>query len=175
MNPPPTAFTFKIFLTHIWNALFTQTWPWWAAGACIGLTALGLAWFTGRKLGVTGGFQDACSVITKDPSFNVSPDRWKLWFILGLPIGGFLANAGHWNWTLLYGGLDGLTYGSFFFKAVWLLVGGLLIGFGARWAGGCPSGNSLMGVSMGSKMSILATLGFLAAGMIVTNILLKVF
>ena len=175
MNPPPTAFTLKVFFDHILNVLFTQSWSWWSAGFCLGLTALGLAWYTGKKLGVTGGFEDACSVMTQDPTFKPSSDRWKLWFIVGLPLGGLLANAGHWSWTLLFGGLDGLTYGSFFLKAVWLLVGGLLIGFGARWAGGCPSGNTIMGVSLGSKMSILATVGFLAAGMIVTNLLLKVF
>jgi uncharacterized membrane protein YedE/YeeE len=155
--------------------LFAQTWPWWAAGIGLGLTALGLAWFTGRKLGVTGGFEDACSLATKDPSSSASPDRWKLWFILGLPLGGLLANLGHWGWTFLYGRLDGLLFGSLLLKALWLAAAGFLIGFGARWAGGCPSGNTIMGVALGSKMSILATLGFLAAGMIITNFLFKVF
>jgi uncharacterized membrane protein YedE/YeeE len=54
-------------------------------------------------------------------------------------------------------------------------VGGFLLGFGARWAGGCPSGNSIMGISLGSKMSILATLAFLVAGILVTNILFRIF
>jgi uncharacterized membrane protein YedE/YeeE len=90
-------------------------------------------------------------------------------------LGGLLANIGHWGWTFLYGRLDGLTFGSLWMKALWLLAAGALIGFGARWAGGCPSGNTIMGVSLGSKMSILATLGFLAAGMIVVNFLYRVF
>lgn len=162
------------FLDHLVQALFITSWPWWAAGLGLGLTAVGLAWFTGRRLGVTGGFEDACSLITKESSFHASPSNWKLWFILGLPLGGFLANAGHWGWTWLYGQLDAFTLGSLWGKLLWLLIGGFLIGFGARWAGGCTSGNSILGVSLGSKMSILATLAFLAAGIVLTNLLFKV-
>jgi uncharacterized membrane protein YedE/YeeE len=88
-------------------------------------------------------------------------------------LGGLVATIGQWNWTLTYGALDAFTYGVPWMKAIWLFVSGLMIGFGARWAGGCTSGNSIMGVALGSKMSILATLGFLAAGVIVANILFK--
>lgn len=162
-------------MTGLWQSLITNSWPWWSAGIGIGLTALGLAWFKGRKLGVTGGFEDACAVITGDgSSYSVSASRWKLWFILGLPLGGLLANIGHWGWSWLYGRLDMITFGSLYLKAPWLLVGGFLLGFGARWAGGCPSGNSIMGISLGSKMSILATLAFLVAGILVTNLLFKI-
>lgn len=165
---------FWLEIQTVFQLLFSRTWPWWAAGAGIGLTAVALAWATGRKLGVTGGFEDACSVLTRDRgSFEPSPSRWKIWFILGLPLGGFLANAGDWNWTWLYGRLDTITFGSLPLKLVWLFLGGVMIGFGARWAGGCTSGNSIMGVSLGSKMSILATLAFLVAGIIVTNLLFR--
>lgn len=173
MNPTQPS-GLQLFFGHLGQLLFIQTWAWWAAGLGLGLTALGLAWFTGKRLGVTGGFEDACSVVTKDSAFNPSPSNWKLWFILGLPLGGLLANLGHWSWTWLYGQLDGITFGSTFYKILWLLVSGFLIGFGARWAGGCTSGNTIMGVSLGSKMSMLATLAFLVAGVIVTNILFKV-
>ncbi len=171
---PHEPFQFKFFMENLWYSLITYSWPWWSAGAGLGLTALGLAWFTGRRLGVTGGFEDACSVIAKDENgFNVSPSRWKLWFILGLPLGGFLAHIGNWGWTFLFGRLDSVLFGSFFLKALWLLAAGFLIGFGARWAGGCTSGHSIMGISLGSKMSILATLAFLTAGILITNILFK--
>lgn len=156
------------FFNRVYLNLFMNTWHWVAAGLGIGLTALALAWFMGKRLGVTGGFVDACSIVTN--SFSSS---WKIWFILGLPLGGVLATIGHWNWTLTYGRLDALTYGVFWMKALWLFLSGILIGFGARWAGGCTSGNSIMGVALGSKMSILATLAFIAAGVIVTNIIFK--
>ena len=173
MNQEGPPFNFHQFWDHWVQVLFFQTWTWWAAGLGLGLTALALAWFTGKRLGVTGGFEDACSLVTKESSYQASPSNWKLWFILGLPWGGFLANAGHWSWTWLYGQLDALTFGSLFYKALWLLAGGFLIGLGARWAGGCTSGNTIMGVSIGSLMSILSTLAYLAAGILVTNILYK--
>lgn len=165
-----------LFFHQLPQLLFVQYWSWWAAGLGIGLTALGLAWFTGRKLGVTGGFEDACSVAMGGKGgFKASPSHWKLWFILGLPFGAALANAGHWGWTWTYGQLDGIVFDSFILKALWLLASGFLIGFGARWTGGCVSGNSIMGISIGSKMSILATLAFLTAGVLITNILFKLF
>jgi len=174
LNPPHEPINWHDLFSHLGQLAISDTWAWWGAGLGIGLTALALAWFTGRRLGVTGGFEDACSIVTKDDStFNASPSNWKLWFIVGLPLGGFLANCGHWSWTWLYGRLDYLTFGNIFFKAIWLLVGGFLLGFGARWAGGCTSGNSIMGISTGSKLSILSTLAFLVAGILITTILFK--
>jgi len=150
--------------------LFVNSWSWWAAGLGIGLTALTLAWFMGKRLGVTGGFAEACSLVTG----SASSSHWRIWFLVGLPLGGLVATIGQWNWTLTYGGLDALTYGVSWIKALWLFFSGIMIGFGARWAGGCTSGNSIMGVALGSKMSILATIAFMAAGVIVMNILFKV-
>jgi len=166
----------KLFISQLPQWLFLKPWAWWAAGLGIGLTALALAWFTGKKLGVTGGFEDACSLATGGKEgFKASPSHWKLWFIAGLPLGAAIANASHWNWTLIYGQLDGIVLDSLALKALWLIISGFLIGFGARWAGGCTSGNSIMGISIGSKMSILATLAFLTAGILITNILFKLF
>ena len=99
MNPAGEPFNFQMFMSHLSQLLFSQTWSWWAAGLGLGLTAVGLAWFTGKRLGVTGGFEDACSIVTKDSAFNASPSNWKLLFILGLPLGACLANLGHWSWT----------------------------------------------------------------------------
>jgi len=59
-------------------------------------------------------------------------------------------------------------------KLAVLFAGGLLVGFGARWAGGCTSGHSIMGISQGQKASMLVTVGFMAAGMLVANFLFRV-
>jgi len=158
---------------HLYALLFSQTWAWWAGGLGLGLTALAFAWFTGQKLGVSGNVEAVCAYAA--PKTKVAPSWRGLWFLLGLPLGGFLANLGHWNWTWLYGRMDGLSLGSFVLKAVLLFIGGLLVGFGARWAGGCTSGFSLMGISRGNWMALLATLGFLVSGVITAQILYKVF
>jgi hypothetical protein len=153
------------------NNLFNQTWSWWAGGLGIGLTALALAWFMGKKLGVTGGYVDACSLISGEKK---NPD-WKLFFIAGLPLGGVLATIGHWSWSFLFGQLDGLMMGNFFLKFLWLFIGGLLVGYGARWAGGCVSSNSIMGIPLGNIMSVLVTLAFLVAGCITALLIFKFY
>jgi len=159
-------------VSNLFQVLFLKTWPWATAGLGIGLTAVALAWFTGKRLGVTGGMADACSLATGVGKTDAT-SHWKIWFLLGLPVGGFLANAGHWYWTWLYGRVDELTHGSFVLKIFCLLVGGFFVGFGARWAGGCTSGHSIMGVGWGQGISILSTLAFLAAGVLLANILYK--
>jgi uncharacterized membrane protein YedE/YeeE len=155
------------------QVLFLKSWPWLTAGLGIGLTALGLAWFTGKRLGITSGLSDACSMMTGKTKELDPAGSWKIWFIAGLPVGGYLANAGHWYWTWLYGRVDELSHGSFLFKILWLLMGGFLVGFGARWAGGCTSNHSVMGIGLGQIMSVLSTLAFFTAGVIVANILYK--
>jgi uncharacterized protein len=45
-----------------------------------------------------------------------------------------------------------------------LLLGGLLVGFGTRVAGGCTSGHGVCGVSRWSGRSVVATLTFTAVG-----------
>ncbi len=104
-------------------------------------------------------------------------DRWQFWLILGLPIGAFIANAGHWNWTWLFGRLDGLTYGLPLMKIPILLIAGALVGFGARWAGGSIWTN-LFGLAQGNKMTVLSTAALLVAGILFANFLfsfIKVF
>jgi uncharacterized membrane protein YedE/YeeE len=52
--------------------------------------------------------------------------------------------------------------------AVKLLIGGFLIGFGARYAGGCTSGHSITGISNLNWPSLVATICFFAGGLAVT-------
>ena len=67
-----------------------------------------------------------------------------------------------------------LTGGSLAARAGLLLAGGLLVGAGAHWAGGCPSGHSLVGIAQGSVASLVATVGFMVAGVVVFNLLVRV-
>jgi uncharacterized membrane protein YedE/YeeE len=53
-----------------------------------------------------------------------------------------------------------------------LVVGGLLVGFGARWAGGCTSGHAIAGLSARQWPSLLAVLGFFAGGVVMTHLVL---
>ncbi len=163
----------------MYNAIFVAPWPWWAAGPAIGLVVIVLAWIGGRALGVSTAYGSVCATASRLPFFAAKEFRegWRIWFVAGLPIGGIVAGAlaGSLAPTLAYGQLDVLTGGSLPAKAGLLFGGGLLVGAGARWAGGCPSGHSIVGIAQGARASLIATLGFMAGGIVVFNLLYALF
>lgn len=55
-----------------------------------------------------------------------------------------------------------------------IIIGGFLIGFGTRWAGGCTSGHSISGLSNLQLPSLLATIGFFIGGLLMTHFLLPI-
>jgi uncharacterized membrane protein YedE/YeeE len=85
---------------------------------------------------------------------------WKTWFLFGVVGGGlgFRPVAGASTVGQGYG-WPTRSFGSHAYAAVGglLLVGGALIGFGAKLAGGCTSGNGIGGSSVGSPASLVAT------------------
>jgi hypothetical protein len=117
-----------------------QGWPWWLGGAAIGLFTIALAWTLGRALGVSSSFGALCSALSGLPYFRQQPfsEPGRLAFLIGMPLGG-LASA----W--LARDLDPKTRIGLF-ETVWgesalakvavLALGGFLVGYGARWAGG---------------------------------------
>lgn len=159
----------------MYDAIFITQWPWWAAGPAIGLVVISLAWITGKPLGVSTGYGSIWA-LTSRLAFFQQPEyggHWRIAFILGLPIGGLVATtlASTFTPTMAYGALDALTHGSLVFKGAVLFSGGLLIGAGARWAGGCPSGHSIVGIAQGAVSSVVATVGFMVSGVVVYNVL----
>lgn len=142
-----------------------ETWPFWLAGLGIGAFVPLFALTTGKALGISSGYSEMCA-ITKP----ASAERWKLWFALGLPLGG-LASA------LLSGGPSASTSAAEMTSALGvsgaaqlllLALGGAFIGYGARMAGGCTSGHSIVGIAQGAKSSLIATIGFMAGGFAAT-------
>jgi hypothetical protein len=118
------------------DAVFVRPWPFWAGGLAIGLFAVGLAWVTGKSLGVSSGFGTLCSLVSGLPLFRTRPfaERWRLHFLLGIPLGGFLA-ARLGGTAEPRTGIALLT-GPHVPAALALAVGGFLVGYGARLAGG---------------------------------------
>ena len=56
--------------------------------------------------------------------------------------------------------------------ALMVLGGGFLVGFGARWAGGCTSGHAISGLADLQLPSLVAVAGFFAGGLVVTHLVL---
>lgn len=152
---------------NLFETVFVQPWPAWIAGGAIGAFVIAFGALANRALGVSSGFAEACNLARA-----AGPERWKLWFVLGLPLGG-LASA----WASGTLGVDtsmmplaqaGLTTTE---QALVLALGGVLIGFGARTAGGCTSGHSIVGIAQGARSSLVATIGFMAGGFAATWLL----
>lgn len=120
-----------------------------AGGALIGVAAVAMLALTGRVLGVSG---IAAGLIAPRSS-----DRGaRALFLAGMLTGGVLVGR------LLPQALPGAITSS----TLWLVVAGLLVGFGTRLGGGCTSGHGVCGISRLSPRSITATLVFMAVAMV---------
>jgi uncharacterized membrane protein YedE/YeeE len=53
-----------------------------------------------------------------------------------------------------------------------LIIGGILIGFGSRYAGGCTSGHAIAGISNLQRQSLKAVIGFFIGGLIMAHVIL---
>lgn len=151
-----------------WAALFVQRWPFWAGGGALGLIVLAMLWYDNKLLGVSTGCAEL-SQLRRQPKLRRS---WRLLFLAGIALGGLLAALlGGGDVTFTHGLFDVLVSSSLPVKAVVLTGAGVLIGFGARTAGGCTSGHGIVGVALGARSSLVATLAFLAGGFLTTNLL----
>jgi uncharacterized membrane protein YedE/YeeE len=55
---------------------------------------------------------------------------------------------------------------------LFFVIGGLLVGFGTRYAGGCTSGHAIMGISSLQWPSLVATIFFMLGGFLMTHVFL---
>lgn len=120
-------------------------------GLLIGAAATLLLATAGRVMGVSG-------ILGRLPFVN---DRsWRLAFIVGILGGG-----------LLYSYAAPNPFHVTVSNPLVLILAGLLVGFGTRLGNGCTSGHGVCGISRFSLRSIVATLVFIAAGMITVGVM----
>ena len=123
-----------------------------SGGALIGLASVLLLWLNGRIAGISGIMNGAISL-------KMSEVGWRIAFIAGLVLAGYVFQ--------LVSGESLITRTSY---PVWLtLAAGALVGFGTRLGSGCTSGHGICGISRLSIRSIVATVLFVATGMIVAT------
>ncbi len=153
---------------------------WALAGALLGAITLLLLFVTNQRLGISTGFENLCALVLNTPYLRRGEIRdsqsWRLPFLGGLVLGGFLSAVlgGAWTPTWDLGMLDatfGLGHAA---KVVWMFAGGLLIGFGTRMAGGCTSGHGIFGMSNLEPASLYSTLAFMAGGVVTTQLIYRV-
>lgn len=153
---------------------------WAAGGAGIAAITVLLLFVMNRRLGVSTGFEDLCSLAIRSGYFDRDSlrdgRRWRLPFLAGLVIGGVISalSTGGWQPTWALGRLDDALGLGATGKVAWMFVGGLFIGFGTRLAGGCTSGHGIFGISNFEAPSLVATLSFMAGGLVTTQLLYRV-
>ncbi|WP_339922561.1 YeeE/YedE thiosulfate transporter family protein [uncultured Cyclobacterium sp.] len=176
----------------------SQPWPWYIAGPMIGLTVPILLLLGNRSFGISSSLRHICAVCVpaKIPFFqyNWKEEAWNLMFVTGILIGGFLAAmflsnpetiviaestqrdlnalgitnfenllpAEIFSWDNVF-----TLKGLFFF-----VIGGFMVGFGTRYAGGCTSGHAIMGISNLQWPSLVATIFFMIGGLVMTHLFL---
>jgi len=149
-------------------------WPFWFGGLMIAAVAVTLVVTTGKFLSVTRGYASVCSIFSR-LNFFKRPDLggafgFRTFFTIGLVGGGAIAalTTVGWHPTFALGKFDAIWGSNLWVKAGVLIFGGFLWGYGSRLAKGCTSGNSISGLSQGSLASLVATGGFMVAGIAVT-------
>lgn len=142
--------------------------PWYFAGPLIGLLVIGLRATLNKPFGALGGYIDVAENA-------LSPARlgFRGYLLLGLLLGGlaYAVVSGAIAPDFLYGTAGGLLPKELPVQFAILLGAGLVMGYGARTAGGCTSGHGMSGMSLMSPASIVATGTFFAAAVLVANAL----
>ncbi len=147
-----------------------QPWPWWFSGILIGLTVPLLFFLAGKSFGISTSFQQIgamCSTKSSLPylkNFDRREGMWTLVFAIGIGLGGLIASR--WLSAVPVEFLP--TQFSSVSGAIKLFVGGVLVGFGTRYAGGCTSGHAITGIANLNWASLVATIFFFVGGLGVT-------
>ena len=179
--------------------ILSRSWPWYVAGPLIALVMFILL-FLGKTFGVSSTLRTTCAAAGAGRTsdffrFDWKNQTWNLAFVAGAMTGGFVVAewlpdpepirlASETVVRLQRLGIEnpGEEYlpGSLFrwealltFRGLMILIGGgFLVGFGARYAGGCTSGHAISGLSNLQLPSLIAVIGFFAGGLIMTHFIL---
>lgn len=178
--------------------ILASPWPWYIAGPLIGLMVPLLLLIGNKSFGISSSLRHVCAAClpANIPFFKYDwkKELWNLFFVGGIVIGALLA-AQFFNNTdpvqinaklatelrgygiTNYEGLvpkDLFNWQNLFTVRgiIMMVAGGLLVGFGTRYAGGCTSGHAIMGLSSFQWPSLVATVSFMAGGFVMANLVL---
>lgn len=178
--------------------LIREPWTWWVSGTVIATIMFSLLYF-GQSFGFSSNLRTICAAagggkFVKFFEFNWKSQLWNLVFLIGAVMGGYIAQHYLSNSNpvqisestiqdlSLLGisapissqpeelfGLEAITSIKGFLI---LAIGGLMVGFGSRYAGGCTSGHAISGLSDLQIPSLIAVIGFFLGGLLMTYLFL---
>lgn len=190
----------KILILASLQDFLSQPWPWYVGGPLIAFVMF-LLLILGKDFGISANFRIMCAAEGADRyndffKFDWKAHGWNLMVAVGAMVGGYLSmqylSGGQpiahvseatvssleelgmvfqndkvplvpefYNWSTITSG-PGLYI---------MLMGGFLIGFGARYAGGCTSGHAISGLSALQLPSLVAVIGFFLGGLTMTYLI----
>jgi uncharacterized membrane protein YedE/YeeE len=174
-------------------------WPWYVSGPLI-TVVMALLLYYGKTFGMSSNLKTMCTLVGADKvsdffKINWKEQTWNLIVVAGAIIGGFIAthylsndSVSNLNPTTIIE-LESMGFNNpgrnlvpsrlYNLDAILsikglslLIIGGLLVGFGTRYADGCTSGHAITGLSNLQKPSLIAVIGFFIGGLIMTNFIL---
>jgi hypothetical protein len=176
-----------------------QTWSWYLSGFLIAIIMLALNYF-GKVFGMSTNLRTMCTMAGahKHSDFfktDWKSQKWNLLVVLGAMLGGYVAvhfmsdpsnvsinpktieqlakiGIDAPNGKLLPDALFGTQIIQSPKIIFLLIIGGILIGFGSRYAGGCTSGHAIAGMSNLQRQSLKAVIGFFVGGLIMAHFIL---
>lgn len=181
-------------------SILTQPWPWYITGPLIGLMIPLLLLLGNKAFGISSSLRHICAACiptnVKFFKYDWKAESWNLVFALGMIIGGCIAGVVFKNpnnitlsetavtsiSTLGITNFSGLIPTEIFnFSSlltlkgfILIIIGGFMIGFGTRYANGCTSGHSIMGMANLQWPSLVSTCCFFAGGLLMTWVILPI-
>lgn len=178
-----------------------QPWPWYVSGPCIAIVMFLLLYF-GQTFGMSSNLRTLCAIGGAGKrsdlfNFDWRSQKWNLVVVLGAILGGFIAhfflsdpiqidlnnatisdlsalgfnNIGQnllppelYSWDAVFS-IKGILI---------LIIGGFLVGFGTRYAGGCTSGHAITGLSSLQLPSLVAVIGFFLGGLLMVHFIFPI-
>jgi len=176
-----------------------QPWPWYVSGPLITVVMF-LLLYSGGTFGVSANLRLFCAACGGEKCstffcFDWKNQTWNMVFAVGMVVGGYVAHqyltpdqtiainetvrAELQDFGIQNPGAEYMPQELFSWKALSslkgiliLVLGGFLVGFGSRYAGGCTSGHAISGLSNLQLPSLIAVIGFFIGGLIMTHMIL---
>lgn len=173
-----------------------EPWPWYVSGPMIALVMF-LLLMVDKNFGMSANLRSICSICGAGKkaeffNFDWKEQKWNLVVILGVIIGGFVGSQFLNSGSIVDINPDTIEHlqnlgfnsagkaylptelfesdGIIDLKTIIILIiGGVLVGFGARYAGGCTSGHAISGLSNLQLASFIAVIGFFIGGLIMIH------
>lgn len=168
--------------------MFKKTWSPYLAGGLAGILLALSVLISGHFIGVSTTFARSAAVVEQSVGIDTSVfayfttkkgkygpgslPNWQLLFVLGIIIGAFISAT--LSGDFKFQAVPDMWRENFgpnpWNRGITAFLGGVVALFGARLAGGCPSGHGLSGMAQLSVSAFIALAAFFIGGLISANL-----